>query len=196
MMAGSNNELMEGVIRGDAWALRELLPRLRPHSLQALWDHYGYLGGVQAEILDDAESLLFEWSLGPKARTRLPVGESLGALAYRLVAQVARRRTRQRQRQARLESELVASLDFPSHPSPAASFGTGAIEKVIEGLSEAHRSVIVAQVRFQLGEGPPLAEALNTTVGVARVRLCRARAALVPLLIDKGLMDAQEKSHA
>ena len=194
-MARTDEELIEALIQEDAEALRELLPRLRPCCLRVLRDRYGHLDSAQAEILADAESLLFDWSLGPRARERLPRGESLGALAYRLVAQVARRMSRQRRQQLRLERELAADLDPPSVPPPAPTFGTGAVEAAIAELPENHRQVIVGQARYQLGVGPPLAEVLSTTVESARVRLHKARGVLVGLLGDKGLVDPREKNH-
>jgi DNA-directed RNA polymerase specialized sigma24 family protein len=194
-MAKTDDQLIEAVIRRDGRALRELLRRLRPHCRGTLWDRYKTLGSVQADILDEAESLLFEWTLEPRARERFRPGESLGALAFRLVAEVVRQRIRPEQRQAKIAAYLAAESEGDSAPPPEASFGTEAIEEALVALPEAHRRVIVAEVRFQRGEGPPLAEALGVTMGAARVRLHRARTLLFKALVDKGLIDPQEKIH-
>jgi DNA-directed RNA polymerase specialized sigma24 family protein len=191
----SNDQLLRGTMRGDGRALRELLRRLRPHTQATLWDRFGNLGGAQAEILDDAESLLFEWSIDPRASELLRARESLGALAFRLVLEVVRRKARAQRRQDRIAAELSQSLDTPSVEPPQPTFGTGAIEETLMALPAVHREVLIAETNFQCGEGPPPAQVLHTSDGAARVRLCRARTVFYRALVDKGLIDPQEKVH-
>jgi DNA-directed RNA polymerase specialized sigma24 family protein len=194
-MSKTDDQLIADTIRGDSEALRELLQRLRPRCKGTLWDRFHALGHLQADILDEAESLLFEWALAPDAGAQVRSGESLGALAFRLVHEVVRRRAREERRQAQLVSLFSAELDEPAVPPPEAAYGTAAIEEVIDSLSEEQREVISAEVRFQRREGPPVFEALGITVITARTRLCRARAALYRALVDKGLIEPQEKTH-
>ncbi len=187
-MTTETDKLMEGVLRGDSRALRDLLVRLRTHCTQILWDRFARLGDTEAEILDDTESLLFEWSVGPRARERLPKGETLGALAFRLVSQVTRQKQRQDQRQERLVTDVPSDGDAHADP-PAAGFGTDGIVAVIEALPEFYRNVLVGEVRFQQGLGPPLDELLSVSRGAARVRLTRARAVLLRALRERGLSE-------
>jgi DNA-directed RNA polymerase specialized sigma24 family protein len=195
IMSATDEQLIAGTIRGDAEALRELLQKLRPRCKGTLWDRFRTLGRLQADILDEAESLLFEWALAPDARERFRPNESLGALAFRLVHEVVQRRVREERRQARLASAFSAELEESVVPPPEAAYCTEAIEEVIDSLSEEQREVITAEVRFQRREGPPVFEALGITVITARTRLCRARAALYRALVDKGLVEPQENPH-
>jgi DNA-directed RNA polymerase specialized sigma24 family protein len=185
-------QLLERVIEGNARALRELLVRIRPHSLQVIWDRFARLGHEAEDILDEAESLLFEWSLGRDARERLLRGESLGKLAFRLVWEVVRRRRRDKQRQVDLAGEVVTHVASHSVDPPASGFGIEAIVAVILTLPETHREVLLAEARCQLGEGPPLAEALGVLPGTARSRLKRARAFLLPALAERGLSELMD----
>jgi DNA-directed RNA polymerase specialized sigma24 family protein len=95
-----------------------------------------------------------------------------------------------------LASAFSAELDEPVVPPPEASYRTEALEEAIDGLAEEHREVIAAEVRFQRGEGHPLPAVLGVRSGAARMRLNRARAALFRALVDKGLIEPQEKTHA
>jgi DNA-directed RNA polymerase specialized sigma24 family protein len=186
-MASETDKLIDGVLRGDSRALRELLLRLRPHCLQVLWDRFARLGDAETEILDDAESLLFEWSLGADARERLVRGESLKKLAFRLVWQVARDKERGEQRHQRLGNALAGAGDAAGVDPPAPGFGMGVVFTVVLALAETHREVLIAEARCQFGKGPPLEEALGLKPSAARMRLQRARAALVRALRDRGM---------
>jgi DNA-directed RNA polymerase specialized sigma24 family protein len=191
-MATEMDRLLERVLRDDVHALRELLVLLRPHCMQVLWDRFAQLGDAEADILDEAESLLFEWSQGPKARDRLERGDTLGKLAFRLVWQVSRDRLRQAQRQERLIEEVLAEGGVASCDPPAPGLGTAALLAVIAALPETCRDVLEAEVAFQHGNGPPLAEALSVSPGAARVRLTRARAVLNRALREKKLSELIE----
>ncbi len=186
-MAIRTEKLIEGVLRGDSRALREFLLRLRPQCMRVLWERFARLGDAEAELLDEAESLLFEWSVGPDARERLLRGEPLSKLAFRLVWQVARDRLRADQRQERLIAGASAEAEGSSEPPPVASYGLAALQAVILALPATHRDTLVAEARFQQGKGPPPAEALAIEPVAARVRLHRARAVLLRALSERGL---------
>jgi len=191
-METTDDELLEGVLRDDARALRALLARLRPQCLRVLWDRFARLGDSEAEILDEAESLLFEWSRGPGARERLLRGEPLGKLAFRLVWQVARDKLRGRQRHERLSDEVVAAGDSPAVDPPAAGFGVEPILALILALPDTHREVLLAEARCQLGGGPPIAAALAVRPSAARMRLQRARVAFLEALHERGLSELMD----
>ncbi len=180
-MSTETDALLEGVLRGDSRALRAFLLQLRPHCVQKLFDRFGYLEAEQAEILDDAESLLFEWSLSVNARRHLPEGESLGKLAFRLLAEVVRRHRRAEKSHARLVRSLTAS-PVVSQVVPAPTFETEAIVALIASLPQVHREALTAEVCFQRDGQPRPAEAMGVSEGTARVRLVRARLALVRAL--------------
>jgi hypothetical protein len=186
-MPTDSDQLLEGLLRGDSSSLRELLVRLRPHCLQVLWERFARLGAAEAEILDEAESLLFEWSLGPGARERLLRDEPLSKLAFRLVWEVARQKLREGEHHERLTGEVRASGAEISVDPPAPGFGTEAIVAVLLALPATHGEVLAAEARHQQGLGPPIAEALTVEPVAARVRLTRARAALARALYERGL---------
>ena len=56
------------------------------------------------------------------------------------------------------------------------------VVRAVALLGEPHRSVLVAQVEHALQGGEPLATRFAISVGAARVRLLRARVALLSLL--------------
>jgi DNA-directed RNA polymerase specialized sigma24 family protein len=186
-MEQNNDQLIEAVRRGDSNSLRELLHRLQPHFVQKIFDRFAHLAEQHSEILDEAESLLFEWSLGPRSRELLPGGESLGTLAFRLVSQVARQRSRQEKRDLRLIGGIQAEGDGGSVEPLAPGFGVEPIVALILALPETHRDVLLAEASCQLGEGPPLAEVLSLRPGAARMRLQRARVVLLDALKRRGL---------
>jgi DNA-directed RNA polymerase specialized sigma24 family protein len=183
------DDLIERVLRGDSHALRSLLIRLQPYFVQKIFDRFAHLAAQHSDILDEAESLLFEWSVAPRARELLPKGETLGTLAFRLVSQVARQRSRQQIHDARLAVALRAEAGKASVEPPAAGFGSGAIVALILALPDTHREVLLAEAGSQLGEGPSLAEALGVKPGAARMRLQRARAVLLRALRESGLSE-------
>jgi DNA-directed RNA polymerase specialized sigma24 family protein len=194
-MPKTDDELIEGTIRRDPRALRELLLRLRPLCARKLLDRFGRLRDEQADLLDEAESLLFEWSCSPRARALLPAGEDLGTLAFRLISRVVDLRRRDRERQGRLAAEVTANADVLDTAVDPEVFGTTRLVAAMESLPDTHRKVLIAELCFQLGDGPPLAEALGANPASARVRLHNARAAMLTALEREGTFDSPENDH-
>ena len=194
-MPRTTEQLIEGTMARDSGALRELLAQLRPWCAKKLFDRFAHLGDQAAEILDDAESLLFDWSCSPRARELLPPGEPLSTLAFRLVSRVVQQRSRREQRQRNVVQELTALAEAPAAPEAPDRSRVEGIMDVLEALPEPHRTVMLAEVRHQLGEGPPLAELFETTFGAARLRRHKARAVMWRALLEAGLVDAEEIDH-
>jgi DNA-directed RNA polymerase specialized sigma24 family protein len=176
-MSTEIDTLLDGVLRGDLPSWRSFLAELRPHCIQKLYDRFGYLADAQGEILDDAESLLFDWSIDEQARRRLPRGEALGTLAFRLVSEVVRQRSRREKRHAWLVRALSSTAEVSHEPS--SRFETDAIVAEIAALPAMHREVLEAEVAFQCEGGQRPAQVLGLREGAARMRLNRARAALL-----------------
>jgi hypothetical protein len=59
------------------------------------------------------------------------------------------------------------------------------VDHVLARLPVSAEQTLRAQLRHESGDGPPLHEALGCSRGAARVRLTRARQALVGLLHEK-----------
>src|SRR5450432_156083 len=160
-MPSTTDQLITGTIRGDRGALRELLAHLRPHCAHKLFAHFGYLRDEQADLLDEAESLLFEWAVSPQAWELLPADESLSKLAFRLLSRVVQERRRQQRRNARLVDEMTAAADVLGTTTESEAFGTEEVVAALESLPEKHREVLLAELQFQIGDGPALDAALS-----------------------------------
>ena len=86
----SDQEILKRFLAGDGTACAELLERMRPAVLMVLHRHYSGLAHVFADILDAAETRLFEWRRETLAgKARIDPDESLASLGHRLAKQEA-----------------------------------------------------------------------------------------------------------
>jgi DNA-directed RNA polymerase specialized sigma24 family protein len=98
-----------------------------------------------------------------------------------LLAEVVRQRLRGEKSRASLVRSLTAS-PVVSQVVSEPTFETEAIVAVIESLPRVHREALTAEVCFQRDGRPRPAEAMGVSEGTARVRLVRARLALLRAL--------------
>jgi DNA-directed RNA polymerase specialized sigma24 family protein len=191
----SNEQVLDREEWNDPAALRELVQRMRPHCLRTLVERFTQMTPEKRDILDDADSLLFEWSVAPDRRTLLPRGAGLGSVAFRVVSQVVQKRLRAEGRHAAIVQELAREGETVTDGAAAIHFDTEAIAGIVLALPATHREVLVAKLRFERGEGPDLAEALGVDAVTARRRLCRARLVLATALKQNRLIEPQEVAH-
>src|ERR1700760_2831699 len=86
----SDEEILQGFLDGDSEAFRELLIRFQPAFSRKIWLHHRALWKWRAEILDAAETRLFEWRrLHRAGETRFHPGERIQELAWRIAKQEA-----------------------------------------------------------------------------------------------------------
>jgi hypothetical protein len=191
-MNDATDELLDGVSERNAVCLRRLLALLRPLCLRQLRSRFGREPDDAADLLDEAESLLFEWSVleDDEPRRRLPRGEPLGRLAWRLVSEVLQRRSRQERRHRALAEEVAATADFARQAEPnEVGFGVERIARLILALPQAECEALTLEVRHQLGGGPSVATALSLGPRAAEGRLYRGRVKLLRALHEQKLID-------
>lgn len=111
-MIDTTDALLDGVIEQNSVCLRQLLTLLRPLCLRHLRSRLGRNPHDAGDILDEGESLLFEWSAHSEPRRLLPRGEPLGRLAWRLMREVLQRRARQERRHREIAASVAATADF------------------------------------------------------------------------------------
>jgi len=174
----SERQILEGFLRGDATACRELLTRLRPACLAKLLRDYPQLRHVHDEILDAAEMLLFEWrSKHLAGEKRLDLDEPLQSLARRLVKQEAEKESIYSGHNV-VGSKAVSKKVLKKLSVPAESEDQLVVDDLVQGIDELPEemaAVLIAEAQRVLNDGPPLAEQLGVTPEAARKRLERAR---------------------
>jgi hypothetical protein len=189
-MIDTTDELLDGVIDRNSVCLRQLLRLLRPLCLREIRSKLGRTPPEAADILDEAESLLYEWSVEADPRQHLPRGEALGKLAYRLIHEVLRRRWRQENRHRAIAEGVATGADFPREvAASAAGFGIERIARLILALPKAECEALTIELDHQLGGGPSVAAALSLSPRGAEGRLYRARVKLLHDLHEHGLID-------
>ena len=189
-MVDTTDELLDGVIERNSVCLRQLLVLLRPLCLRQLRSRLGREPPDAADILDETESLLFEWAVDNEPRRRLPRGEPLGRLAWRLMNEVLQRRSRHEKRHRALAQEVAATADFARQAEPnEVGFGVERIARLILALPKAECEALTVEVVHQLGGGPSVATALSLGPRAAEGRLYRARVKLLHALHEQKLID-------
>jgi hypothetical protein len=193
-MNDTTDELLDGVIERNGVCLRQLLALLRPLCLRQVRARLGQREPPEAaDILNETESLLFEWSVDVEPHRRLPRGEPLGKLAWRLVNEVLQRRARQAKRQRALVEAVVTTADFPREAKPdEIGFGVERIARLILALPRADSEALTLELQHQLAGGPTVATALSLVPRAAEGRLYRARVKLLRALHESGLIDEQD----
>jgi hypothetical protein len=136
----SDEEILKGFLEGDADAFRELLIRFQPAFIKKLSLHHAGLWSQRAEILDAAETRLFEWRRKHlQGEPRFHPGETIQALAWRLAKQ-----------EAKLEGAFVKRDQW------AKEWGaTSRRPAVAETLPPAHGSRVAAKRPSEIGDPPP-----------------------------------------
>jgi DNA-directed RNA polymerase specialized sigma24 family protein len=166
-------------------ATEELVDRLRPAIWRRVVLRWRDLRNEAQDVQAEAFALLVRWTNEKHDFSQEP---SLETLASRLVDQAARA-----MRWSHAKERTVAA-GLTHEPAPPEESAQGPIEgaqtqerllSLLERLPKDHARTLHAAARAAAG-GPPLAEALRINVGAARMRLCRARLALVALARAEG----------
>jgi len=201
----NDKDILKRFMAGDGSACAALLTRLRPAVLFDLRRHYSGLEAAFDEILDAAESRLFEWREqtlkgdGP----RIDLEESIPSLGYRLAKQEARIEGRYRRRN-RLAKKKQSESDRdedeedrekakekqrnagpPSDRTADERVNLGDLEAAIDQLPEEVGLVLMAEAQRVMAGAEPLHEQLGITPEAAHKRLERARKELKERLRER-----------
>jgi hypothetical protein len=182
--------LLHSFVAKDAGRTRQFLQRLIPELERSLRSHWPTLQSSYRDIIGACGVMLVQWreELRTGRSVKLREDEPIAVLADRLVNQEARKVREWNRGATRLAEELTPYDALPVISPEEQAIGTE-IEREVEAklaqLPVAAEQTLRAQLRHESGDGPPLHEALGCSRGAARVRLTRARQALVGLLHKK-----------
>jgi len=173
----SDEEILKGFLEGDAEAFRELLIRFQPAFIKKLSLHHAGLWSQRAEILDAAETRLFEWRRKHlQGEQRFHPGESIQGLAWRIAKQEAELEGAFVERDQRIKEwaeETRPARQRPQRADDGVRYGE--LLEHIDALPAEMSEVLTAEAERTEHGGPPLDEALGISAAAARKRLERAR---------------------
>jgi DNA-directed RNA polymerase specialized sigma24 family protein len=185
----NDKDILKRFMAGESAACAELLTRLRPAVLSKLRLHHGGLRHAHDEILDAAETRLFEWrkeTLGGGGQ--IDLDESIRDLAWRLAKQEAESEGRYQERnplvgkshpksagKSQDEDEEPAEWEQSSELTADERVNLGELEAAIDRLPEEMGLVLMAEAQRVMAGAEPLHEQLGITPEAARKRLERAR---------------------
>jgi hypothetical protein len=188
-MTTSDRDILKGFMAGEGAACAELLVRLRPAVLLELRRHHSGLRHAHDEILDAAETRLFEWRKQTlKGEGQIDVNEAIQWLGQRLAKQEARAEERYEERNplaTKKEIKEQAKRKERSRLTTDERVDLGDLEREIEGLPEELGLALMAEAQRVLAGGEPLDVQLGLTPEAARKRLERARKALKERLVER-----------
>jgi DNA-directed RNA polymerase specialized sigma24 family protein len=184
-------------------AISELLRALDPHLVYLMCETYKPLAEVFSDLHANTQELLFHWTLASPREGLLPEGQSLRYLAMRLLKQAARQLAREQDGDRKTRKDWWAwqlkdgddpdpTENGPSTLAVAEGWSTTAIDaqRAIEALPEPHKTTLLTEMKRMLSEETrSLAQLLGTTVHGARMRLARAREALLEQMDEKESSD-------
>jgi hypothetical protein len=170
----SDGDIIEGFLQGDSSAFRELLERFRKACLDKIEiDHYR-LWHERDEIVDAAETRLFEWRRKHlDGEPRFKPGERIQQLAWRVTKQEceAAEGYRGRQRIARsVERQLPRLVE-----NAGDRVAYGELSETIASLPDDLSEILLVEAERVLNNGLPLEERFGISAAAARKRLERAR---------------------
>jgi len=159
----SDEEILKGFLEGDAEAFRELLTRFEKPFIKKLSLHHAGLWSRRAEILDAAETRLFEWRRKHlQGEQRFHPGESIQGLAWRLAKQEAELEGAFVERDQRIREwskETEAARSRPQRADDGARYLD--LLKQMDALPAEVSEVLMAEAERTENGGPPLDEALG-----------------------------------
>jgi hypothetical protein len=185
-----DSTLLCGFISKDAGRTLQFLERLIPELERSLRSHWPTLQSSYRDIIGACGVMLVQWreELRTGRSAKLHEDEPIAVLADRLVNQEARKVREWNRGATRLAEELTphdASLVITPEEQAIGTEIERDVEAQLAQLPVAAEQTLRAQLRHESGDGPPLHQALGCSRGAARVRLTRARQALIGLLHKK-----------
>ncbi len=183
----NDKDILKRFMAGESAACAELLTRMRPAILQKLRLHHSGLLHAFDEILDAAETRLFEWRKETlEGAGQIDLDESIEGLAWRLAKQEAESEGRYQERNPLAARKKQSPTDrdeeveddgeaVPSELTADERVNLGELEAAIDGLPEEMGLVLMAEAQRVMAGAEPLHEQLGITPEAARKRLERAR---------------------
>jgi len=194
----NDKDILKGFMAGENAAFAQLLKKLRPAVLSKLRLHHGGLRHAHDEILDAAETRLFEWRKQTlEGGNQIDLDERIKDLAWRLAKQEAESEGRYEERNpwARKSSKKSpkespdedeeAEWEQASELTADERVNLAELEEAIDSLPEEMGLVLMAEAQRAMAGAEPLHEQLGITPEAARKRLERARKELKEKLRER-----------
>jgi len=195
----NDKDILKGFMAGESAAFAQLLKKLRPAILKKLRLHHSGLLHAHDEILDAAETRLFEWRQATlEGGNQIDLDEDIRELAWRLAKQEAEAEGRYQERNPLLATKKQSPTDraeedeeeddgevVQSQLTADERVNLAELEEAIDSLPEEMGLVLMAETQRAMAGAEPLHEQLGITPEAARKRLERARKELKEKLRER-----------
>ena len=163
--------LIERFLAGDPMAELELVSELRPLLRRDMRMNWSGLWPYMQDLRQEAFAVL--WAKRKTPEGRAEIRPPLEELAKRLLEFPARKLLREK------KPLPLGDWDAPRDGNQEAAYELHRLLAISANLPRGMSETILAHVAHLTGEGPELHEALGIDRNAARMRLCRAQAAVM-----------------